>query len=169
MVVRRAASGGHGWASVALLDGLAHPPLSITTLDTDFSRWLPGGKFLFPAVVDGHVDTRSPLWSYVFLVAHPTDRAILRLEQSRFVLSVLRVPGGSTVARVRDQDLAIMLRAYPKPVMRPGMRVAVTLGQYKGLEGSLVAVSGNLAKVSLELRSRTCELVLDRAAVIMLE
>lgn len=96
---------------------------------------------------------------YAFVASGLDEVRYFRLEQSKLVEQVLapRTSGGIRVLTTIPDDHIVELRHRLSEEMAadivPGMRVAVTEGVYKGLEGTVMDMEGEHAVVYFELRS----------------
>lgn len=141
------------WAVLQLREGLS-PSMPVADLEREFRRRWPHRVFRFPAVRHGCLDPANPMSAYV-LVEPPVDSSF---EQSSLVCAVLKDPVTSRPHLITEAELQIM---SPLPVFPPpGSSVLVTVGDYDGLEGTVVEVNCNSCKVLVELWSRHTVLVL---------
>lgn len=155
---------GRGWAVISLRDTGAD--LVVSDLHNDFIRHAPHGRFFFPAVSHGLVDTANPLSSYVFMV-RTTEADVLRLLKSQFVASVLR-DGTGRPATVTDAELATTVRAQPRAYVRAGQHVQILTGDWSGLDGEVVSAAGGRVVVRVTLCSATRDLTVERQEVKVL-
>lgn len=163
MVVEPIHTRGRGWAVICLHDpGDTH----LQALHHEFSRHYPDGQFYFPAVIGDCIDATSPLAAYVFVV-RACEPAILKLEACPRVSAVMRDHTGHP-ARVTDEELLAMVHSRPLTYLRAGQRVAVTAGDWSGLEAEVLRARAGQVHVRVHLNSQTRDLTLDRAAVRVL-
>jgi hypothetical protein len=147
----------------------------VADVERDLSRILDKGMatYFFPAVSrTGTFVRESPYANYVFVATGVSDSKILRLENSRFVDSILCVPGSAgrwrTVTKLSDQELAATAQLAPIDVIEEGSEVSVISGEWTGLTGYVLTSFGAQVKVSLQLRSRRRILVLSREEITRL-
>lgn len=151
-------AGPRGWAVVSLHEYAEG--LTVAELGQDLRRHLPGGTFLFPAVVRGKLDEGNPLAAYVFLMANRTDRRLLAVERSRYVDKLLCLPHTRQISRLTDDDLQRMVQPSG-PAFTPGDRVVITVGDWSGLEARVVAVLKAGVRVRVDLWSRQEEFLIS--------
>ncbi len=141
-----------GWAAAQLRDTAGLTP--VADIERDLLRHLPNGEFFFPAVTEEALPSPlHPLSAYVFVDGSLPDPQLLKVQQSRFVETVLRI--GRKVARITDKELARALRTpQTSAPLEVGQPVIVLTGDWSGLEGRVAETldDGRLV-VFVELRS----------------
>lgn len=160
-------SNGLGWVVIQLTEAAEFS--SVVDVERDLRRIIDKGAeyFYFPAISRAGTFLRDhPYANYVFLSTPQSDSKILKLEGSRFVDTVLCVPGSAgrwrTVIRLTDTELNGSCSEQDMEEIPIGVDVKVISGEWLGLEGILLHVFGNQVKVSLQLRSRRRILILAR-------
>jgi hypothetical protein len=161
VVVQRIHSRGRGWATIHLRESDAALPVS--SVDAELTSYVPGAHLFFPAVLEGFIDHRSPLALYIF--ASPPDEDLRRVERCGLVAGVLRVPGGRGVEVTPDTELQALMVRNPVQTVRPGQRATVLSGDFAGLAGEVVRVSGRYVRMRVDLHSMSRELVIPRGEV----
>jgi transcription antitermination factor NusG len=127
-------------------------------------------KVFFPAVTkQGTFSKNNPYSNYVFTSSNLSDARVLKVEGSRFVDSVLCIPGTAgrwrTVSKLRDDELKAMLGVKDYDELAPGTPVAIVSGSWQGLEADLEAVFGDRVKVRVKLRSKSRVINLSREEI----
>jgi len=164
----------NGWAIIQLSES-AEANL-VVDVERDLRRHLPddGTELIFPAVTKtGTFSEDNPYANYVF-VACPSisDSQLIKVEASRFVDSVLCIPGGAgrwrSVSWMSDEDMKATAAIAHFDSLLPGIPVKVISGEWIGLEGVLISVFGSKAKIEILLRSRKRLINLDRDEILPL-
>lgn len=163
-------SGGLGWSIVQLTELAELVP--VQDVERDLRRILDKNiaTMFFPAVSRaGSFVKDNPYANYVFVASAAPDSKVLKLEGSRFVDSVLCVPGSAgrwrTVSKITDEELWVTYAQQQADSIPDGTEVKVTSGEWNGLTGTLISTFGNQVRVSLQLRSRRRILVLAREEI----
>lgn len=132
-----------------------------------------GVNFFFPSINNGEIQSDSPLANYVFVEANLKDKALLLLEQSRFVDMVLCTPGSvgnwREVNRISAKEVHNIIKQQHSDVLRVGSSVLIEKGSFTGLYGTIVEIQGEDVKVYVELLSRKRVVSLSRCDVIKQE
>lgn len=151
-------SSGLGWSIIQLTDAAEVVPVS--DVERDLRRHVIEEVLMyFPAKTkQGTFSKDNPYANYVFMSTDLPDPKLLKIEGSRFVDSVLCIPGSAgrwrTVYKLTDAEVRSTLGIPDFDELQLGTPVVITLGQWAGLEGNLVGVFGNKAKVEVGMRSR---------------
>ena len=105
---------------------------------------------------------------YAFVRRKHADQAYFRLENTKFVQSVLCKPGSRILAVIPDKDIFRMQRQVAKEVhqgIAKGDTVMITTGAYRLIEALVIGDTGDLVQVEVTLRSKQTILSIPRSGL----
>jgi transcription antitermination factor NusG len=139
-------------AEEGLLEGLLREALKSESEHPIFipsMSYQNGGRRVTVALMEG----------YAFIASGLTEMTYFGLENSPYVRRVLstRTPNGmralSVIPDSRVQEMRVQLAQQVSSDIMEGMRVTVTDGVYNRLDGEVVQIDGDSARVRFVLRS----------------
>lgn len=140
------------WAILVLRD--FNEPIPVSDVEHDLRQRWDKVVCRFPAVKQGLLDRSNPLSSYVFVQTPVSSK----IERSVYATRFLRDPGTRKLQKVTDAELLAMAPTILLP--SPGETVIVTVGDWAGLEATVVEAAGEQVQVLVELWSKRAVLKL---------